>query len=209
VSAEASGPPDFWVALPPDFRDLPLGGEEAAWTATAERFLSLARVDRPPAYQLQALRYLRAFAAALTATGVVKAVACLGRVEDRLTTAAVTLSWQPCTPEAPDVVAQALATALGRQANGRLVRPIELPCGPAVSVVDERVVRQRDEQGDAELTLRSIQVLVPTDRLPWLLALSLSTPCLPDWKTYSVIMAEVCRSLRFTPPAVERLELRL
>lgn len=196
-------PPEFVIGFPADFRDLPLAREPATWDATAEAFLDLVAVERPPEHRELALAHLRAYSTLLATGGVVKAVACLGRSDGVLSTASVLVSWLPSPPAAPaDVAAMGLFAALSERHPAREVYAVELPVGPAVAVIAERWLNGAAPDGaPVELPVRSIEVSIPVDNQPWLLVVALSSPTPADWESYQTIMAVICRSIRFFDPA--------
>ncbi|MGH3830292.1 MAG: hypothetical protein ACRDRS_07530 [Pseudonocardiaceae bacterium] len=198
-----ANPPEFVIGFPADFRDLPLEREPAAWKATASAFLDLVPVARPPEYRELALAHLRAYSALLATGGVVKAAACLGSSGGALSTASVLVSWLPAPPAAPaDIAAMGLFTALSQRHTDREVYAIKLPVGPAVAVVAERWLTGEAPDGVAvQLAVRSIEVSIPVEGQPWLLVVALSSPTPADWESYQAIMAVICRSIRFLPPA--------
>lgn len=152
-------PPEFVIGLPADFRDLPLASEPATWDATVSAFLELVPVERPPEYRALALAHLRAYSALLATGGVVKAAACLGSSEGKLSTASVLVSWLAAPPAAPaDIAAMGLFTALSERHDDREVYAIELPVGPAVAVIAERWLNGEMPDGaTVELPVRSIE----------------------------------------------------
>jgi hypothetical protein len=199
----SADPPEFVIGLPADFRDLPLAGDAATWEATATAFLDLVPVLRLSEYRELALAHLRAYSALLATGGVVKAAACLGTSDGALSTASVLVSWLSAPPAAPaDVAAMGLFAALSERHDDREVYAIELPVGPAVAVVAERWLGGEASDGTrVELPVRSIEVSIPVDNQPWLLVVALSSPTPADWESYQTIMAVICRSIRFFPPA--------
>ena len=200
---EIVDPPEFVIGLPADFRDLPLASEPATWDATAAAFLDLVSVERPPEYRELTLAHLRAYSALLATGGVVKAAACLGSSDGKLSTASVLMSWLPASPAAPaDIAAAGLFAALSERYDDREVYAIELPVGPAVAVIAERWLSGGAPDGaPVELPVRSIEVSIPVDNQPWLLVVALSSPTPADWESYQSIMAVICRSIRFLDPA--------
>jgi hypothetical protein len=196
-------PPEFVIGLPADFRDLPLASDPANWEATAAAFLDLVPVERPPEYRELALAHLRAYSALLATGGVVKAAACLGTSDGALSTASVLVSWLPAPPAAPvDIAAMGLFAALSERHDDREVYAIELPVGPAVAMIAGRWLNGEASDGTrVELPVRSIEVSIPVDNQPWLLVVALSSPTPTDWESYQSIMAVICRSIRFLPPA--------
>lgn len=202
--AEAE-PPEVWIGFPDDFHDLPIDGD-GDWEARARAFLSLVPVDRPSEHEAAALQHLRAYAEMLQNAGVVKALACIGRIEDRLTTASIMVSWVPAADDAAaEVAATGLSHAMQARHPERDIHVIELPVGPAVAAVSEEVLESADESTpDVSLSIRTIEVSIPIEGSRWVLVLALSTPCQVDWEDYSAIFAEVCRSIRFADPGGDR-----
>lgn len=206
----AAGPPEVVIGLPHDFRDIPLpprSTEQAppdldAWVAAADHFLDLLPADRPPRHRALALTHLKGYSELLAAGGAVKAAACLGQSDGRLSTASVLVSWVPAAGAAPaDVAALGLYRALDARFPDRNVHAIELPVGPAVAVIAERIVAGDDGTGPVDIPVRSIEVSIPIDEQPWVLVVALSSPSLPDWDNYEAIMATVCRSIHLAEPA--------
>lgn len=195
-----SMPPDFYLTVPPQFRDIPLADDPEEWAAGAEAYLAMIPVDRPEAHRQLALEHLRGYSTMLSSVGTVKAVSTVGVIGERLTTASLMATWQPSSPaDDADVVAFALLRALSERHRDREVYGIELPVGPAVAMIAERQLTGATPDGnEVDLGVRTIEVTIPVDRQPWVLVMALSSPSLDDWDDYQGIMADACRSIRWS-----------
>ncbi|ELP68776.1 hypothetical protein ACKI1I_34320 [Streptomyces turgidiscabies] len=100
----------------------------------------------------------------------------------------------------PDVVAQGIFATLGPDPL-RDVTWLDLPCGPAVSVISFRklvVDGQYTRSGsDEELTMGQIQVHVPFSTGPYTAVITLDTASVEQWDEFTHAIAGIVGSLEF------------
>jgi hypothetical protein len=100
----------------------------------------------------------------------------------------------------PDVVAQGIFATLGPDPL-RDVTWLDLPCGPAVSVISFRklvVYGQYTKSGnDEELTMGQIQVHIPFSTGPYTVVITLDTASVEQWDEFTHAIAGIVGSLEF------------
>ncbi|MGW1715646.1 hypothetical protein [Streptomyces sp. NPDC002156] len=100
----------------------------------------------------------------------------------------------------PDIVAQGVFATLGPDPM-RDVTWLDLPCGPAVSVISFRklvVDGQYTKSGnDEELTMGQIQVHIPFSTGPYTAVITLDTASVEQWDEFTHAIAGIVGSLEF------------
>jgi hypothetical protein len=105
-----------------------------------------------------------------------------------------------------DIVAQGIFAALSPDPM-RDVTWLDLPCGPAVSVISFRkltVDSQYTKSGnDEDLTMGQIQVHVPFPTGPYIAVITLDTASVEQWEEFTHAIAGIIGSLDFSAPPAE------
>ena len=190
-------------ALPP--------GEETAWDAVREQYTAIRRIEN-----LQR---------------VAGTAVCSGEMDDHLTMAYLTVAFAPSRHGNPLIAAEGLyrtqvnrggpapgdagdfeTTLLGVAGQltspGRLVLAVDLPVGPAVTVLTRQVVTAEPGEGHPDglrVPIGMVQVFIPAPNRPYVLALTLMTPTPDDFDDYTRAMAAMACTVRFDDPALDEV----
>ncbi len=194
------------------FLDEVLPPGEAAWDAVREQYTAIRRIEN-----LQ---------------GVAGTAVCSGEMDDHLTMAYLTVAFAPSRHGDPLIAAEGLyrtqvnqgGPALGGAGDfdadlpgvagrltspGRLVLAMDLPAGPAVTVLTRQVVTARPSERDPDglrVPIGMAQVFIPAPDRPYVVVLTLMTPTPDDFDDYARAMAAMACTVRFDDPALDEVQ---
>lgn len=206
ISAEARVYPFFTFDIPPNFHELPLTAEYDDRQDQLRAFLEEARQEPVSAEQREgAVGLLADLMDQLAEQNIVHVSFATATIDDHPSAASLTVAVHPLDYSAPHVAVDGIAAAQAAgDPDGREVQTLQLPAGPAASVVAEHRLTLPAEASPTgqELTveLGQFQVYVPVPGQRSMLVLTLDTPSLPDWEVYAHVMGGIVHSLAFTKP---------
>lgn len=231
---DAEGKPQVRFQLPDSFVEVPSpdGGAEAAeeWSRYLDDVVPVGEgiPSESIKQQYTKMRQLESL------QGVVGSAICYGEVDDRITLAYLTVAFAPSQHADAVVAAEGIYRTQvelggeGRSAGGddsgvrsgactseqtspgRLVQAVDLPVGPAVTVLTRQVMSAPPTQhypDGIEVPSGMIQVFVPAPGRSYVLLLTLMTPTPDDLDDYAVLMADMAATITFDaePSHVEQV----
>jgi hypothetical protein len=98
-----------------------------------------------------------------------------------------------------DDVLDRLVSAVASQDEHRTATPLELPCGRAHLIVEDRMVEPLGD-GSASQAVRQAQIVVPAPDRSALATFALSTAHVHDWAGWMAVLGRVAASIAFAPP---------
>lgn len=191
-------------SLPEGFRSIDLRSEPAR---RGDELLERLNAAMPSLTGEDALHVVLAnqfLAERMIEEGVVYAASFLGRSEQD-PTAASTATFTVLTREAPDLRGTSLTsvlTAIQQKRKNATARYVDLTIGRCVAVVEDDLfsstVTITGQPTDTVRHVRQLQLIFPLADRGQLAFFALSTECTQDWDDYVRMMAEICKTIRWT-----------
>ncbi|MGC0420538.1 hypothetical protein [Embleya sp. AB8] len=195
-----------WFVLPDGFEVFAMDRDPAERIAELVLLLQDFWPDATPEQRIQCALTQDAFLTGLNREGMVHLSTCLARKDDGgLTSALLVVTVRHFATESGLPFAEGVLHRLGPPTTDRDIAVAATPLGRIPVLVADTTPRIPGQllgaTQDFGITTRSAQAFFPFPGQPRMAVFTLSTEDLDTWPHYVDLMAAICASVTFTPPA--------